>query len=388
MAAVSASAKTLISPLEAIKAEFGNSATIDYAAGWRSGKPSYGTPEIIPDSEQEALRKEAIEKARQADLIIYIGGLNKNHYEDCEGGDRRSYNLSYGQDQLISQLAKVQPNMVTVIISGTAYAMPWINEVSNLVQAWYMGSMAGTALVNVLTGTVNPSGKTVFTYAKELTDYPCHQMGKIGYPGVEPQDMPEGKAFVAQPKSADVLALGAQWKGINPKDPQLNTAWDEKDHHGKGNETQLYNEDILVGYRWFDTKKKAVLFPFGYGLSYTTFTYSDARLSKKVLSSGETLDVTVKVKNSGKMAGKEVVQLYIGDDKSSVIRPAKELKAFCKVELQPGEEKTVTMTVTTDDLAFFDEAKHEWVAEPGTFKAYVGASSADIKAALPFKLTN
>ena len=380
--------KTLISPLEAIKAEFGNSATIDYAAGWRSGKPSYGTPEIIPDSEQEALRKEAIEKARQADLIIYIGGLNKNHYEDCEGGDRRSYNLSYGQDQLISQLAKVQPNMVTVIISGTAYAMPWINEVSNLVQAWYMGSMAGTALVNVLTGAVNPSGKTVFTYAKELTDYPCHQMGKIGYPGVEPQDMPEGKAFVAQPKSADVLALGAQWKGINPKDPQLNTAWDEKDHHGKGNETQLYNEDILVGYRWFDTKKKAVLFPFGYGLSYTTFTYSDARLSKKVLSSGETLDVTVKVKNSGKMAGKEVVQLYIGDDKSSVIRPAKELKAFCKVELQPGEEKTVTMTVTTDDLAFFDEAKHEWVAEPGTFKAYVGASSADIKAALPFKLTN
>ena len=380
--------KTLISPLEAIKAEFGNSATIDYAAGWRSGKPSYGTPEIIPDSEQEALRKEAIEKARQADLIIYIGGLNKNHYEDCEGGDRRSYNLSYGQDQLISQLAKVQPNMVTVIISGTAYAMPWINEVSNLVQAWYMGSMAGTALVNVLTGTVNPSGKTVFTYAKELTDYPCHQMGKIGYPGVEPQDMPEGKAFVAQPKSADVLALGAQWKGINPKDPQLNTAWDEKDHHGKGNETQLYNEDILVGYRWFDTKKKAVLFPFGYGLSYTTFTYSDAHLSKKVLSSGEALDVTVKVKNSGKMAGKEVVQLYIGDDKSSVIRPAKELKAFCKVELQPGEEKTVTMTVTTDDLAFFDEAKHEWVAEPGTFKAYVGASSADIKAALPFKLTN
>lgn len=380
--------KTLISPLEAIKAEFGNSATIDYAAGWRSGKTSYGTPDLIPESEQEALRKEAIEKARQADLIIYIGGLNKNHYEDCEGGDRRSYNLSYGQDQLISQLAKVQPNMVTVIISGTAYAMPWINEVSNLVQAWYMGSMAGTALVNVLTGAVNPSGKTVFTYAKELTDYPCHQMGKIGYPGVEPQDMPEGKAFVAQPKSADVLALGAQWKGINPKDPQLNTAWDEKDHHGKGNETQLYNEDILVGYRWFDTKKKAVLFPFGYGLSYTTFTYSDARLSKKVLSSGETLDVTVKVKNSGKMAGKEVVQLYIGDDKSSVIRPAKELKAFCKVELLPGEEKTVTMTVTTDDLAFFDEAKHEWVAEPGTFKAYVAASSADIKAALPFKLTN
>ncbi len=378
--------KTLISPLEAIKAEFGNSATIDYAAGWRSGKPSYGTPEIIPDSEQEALRKEAIEKARQADLIIYIGGLNKNHYEDCEGGDRRSYNLSYGQDQLISQLAKVQSNMVTVIISGTAYAMPWINEVSNLVQAWYMGSMAGTALVNVLTGTVNPSGKTVFTYAKELTDYPCHQMGKIGYPGVEPQDMPEGKAFVAQPKSADVLALGAQWKGINPKDPQLNTAWDEKDHHGKGNETQLYNEDILVGYRWFDTKKKAVLFPFGYGLSYTTFQYSGAKASKKELTKGETIDISVKVKNTGKVAGKEVVQLYVGDDKCSVMRPAKELKAFKKVSLQPGEEKTVAMTISTDDLAFFDEAKHEWVAEPGTFKAYVAASSADIRAALPFTL--
>ena len=380
--------KTLISPLQAITTALGDGATIDYAPGWRSGKVAYGTPDSIPDSEQEALRSEAIEKAKNADLIIYIGGLNKNHYEDCEGGDRLSYHLSYGQDELISALARVQPNLVTVIISGTTYAMPWIDAVPNLVQTSYLGSMGGTALVNVLTGAVNPSGKTVMTYARELCDYPSHRMGKIGYPGVEPQAMPQGKAFEAVPQSADVLALGAQWKGINPTDPQLNTAWQERDHRGRGNETQLYNEDILVGYRWFDTKRKPVLFPFGYGLSYTTFAYSDAKVSKKELKEGETLEISVKVKNTGTVAGKEVVQLYIGDDKCTVLRPTKELKAFSKVSLQPGEEKTVTMTISTDDLRFFDEANHRWIAEPGTFRAYIAASAADVRATLGFKLTN
>lgn len=379
--------KTLVSPLQAITAALGAGASIGYAPGWRSGKVSYGTPERIPDSVQEALRHEAIEKAKNADLVIYVGGLNKNHYEDCEGGDRRSYHLSYGQDELISALARVQPNLVTVIISGTTYAMPWIDAIPNLVQASYLGSIGGTALVNVLTGAVNPSGKTVMTYARELTDYPSHRMGKIGYPGVEPQEMPAGKAFAAVPRSADVLALGAQLKGVNPTDPQLNTAWEERDHHGKGNETQLYNEDILVGYRWFDTKRKPVLFPFGYGLSYTTFAYSDARVSKKVLREGETLEISVKVKNTGTVAGKETVQLYIGDDKCSVVRPTKELKAFSKISLQPGEEKTVTMTISTDDLAFFDEYNHRWVTEPGTFRAYVAASAADVKATVGFKLT-
>lgn len=377
---------TMVTPLEAIQKVFGKESTILHAQGWKSGRATYGTPDIIPAAEQQALRDEAMEKAKQADLIIYIGGLNKNHYEDCEGGDRRSYNMSYDQDSFISALAKVQPNMVTVIMSGTSYAMPWLNEVPALVQGWYMGSEGGTALANVLSGKVNPSGKTVFTYAKALTDYPAHMMGKLGYPGVQPQELPDGKTFVDSPKSADVLALNAQWKGIDPKNPLLNDAWPAEQHNGKGNETQLYNEDILVGYRWFDTKKKPVQFPFGYGLSYTTFKYSNAAASAKAIAKGETIDFTVTVKNTGKVAGKEVVQLYIGDDKASVIRPAKELKSFKKVALEPGEEKTVTMTINTDDLAFFDEAKHEWVAEPGTFKAYIGASSADIKAAVPFTL--
>ena len=154
-------------------------------------------------------------------------------------------------------------------------------------------------------------------------------------------------------------------------------------HMGKGNEIQVYAEDVLVGYRYFETMKQKVVFPFGYGLSYTTFAYSDAKIAD---NGNKTWTATISVKNTGKYAGKEVVQLYVGDDKASVVRPVKELKGFEKILLQSGEQKTVSFTITEDALKFFDETKHEWVAEPGTFKAYIGSSSKDIKAKLPFKL--
>ncbi|MBQ0046935.1 MAG: fibronectin type III-like domain-contianing protein [Prevotellaceae bacterium] len=191
------------------------------------------------------------------------------------------------------------------------------------------------------------------------------------------------------PKSADLLAKFAANQKAIPEplsNAHLNTSFDARTHGGKGNEQQVYAEDIFVGYRYFDTKKQPVVFPFGYGLSYTTFAYSNAKISGKQIAEGSTLTVSIDVKNTGSVAGKEVVQLYIGDDKASVVRPAKELKHFQKVALNPGETKTVTFTITTDDLKFFDEDKHEWVAESGTFKAYVGASVADIKAVLPFTL--
>ena len=152
---------------------------------------------------------------------------------------------------------------------------------------------------------------------------------------------------------------------------------------GKGNEVQVYAEDVLVGYRYFETMKQKVVFPFGYGLSYTSFAYSDAKITD---NGNKTWTATISVKNTGKYAGKEVVQLYVGDDKASVIRPTKELKGFNKILLQPGEQQTVSFTITEDDLKFFDEDKHEWVAEPGTFKAYIGSSSRDVKAKLAFKL--
>ena len=375
-------AKDEVSPLRGLQERFGKDTEIIYKQGYTSGKCSYDGIDIIPDAEQEAMHREAIDAAKNADLIIYIGGLNKNHFEDCEGGDRRSFNMSYGQDELITSLAKSGKPMVTVIVSGNAVAMPWLNNVSTLVQSWYLGSEAGHALADVLSGDVNPSGKTIFTYAEKLEDYPAHRFGLEGYPGVEPKDLSKEHQYAAneQPKSEDLLRALMSQK--DTKAPAINTSADPSTHEGHGDEVQVYAEDIMVGYRYFDTMKRRVNFPFGYGLSYTTFKYSDAKLT----GANGSYTASITVTNTGKVAGKETVQLYIGDDEASVIRPAKELKGFKKVSLQPGESQTVTFNITEEQLQFFDEARHQWISEPGTFKAYIGASSSDIKAKLAFEL--
>lgn len=400
--------KDEVSPLRAIKERYGSQWTILYSQGYESGASRYDGADVIPQTLQDSLRADALDKAKKADLIIYIGGLNKNHFEDCEGGDRRFYNMSYGQDALISDLLAIQPNMITVITSGNSVAMPWVSKTCALVQNWYGGSEAGHALVDVLSGDVNPSGKTVFSYAARLEDYPAHQYGLISYPGVEPKNVPDAfKSLVtgfdrvpsglideasvsnSNPRSADIIAKSALLKKSVPAGfttADINTDFNGRKHMGKGNEVQFYAEDIFVGYRYFDTKKQPVVFPFGYGLSYTTFAYSNPTISSKTIAEGETLTVTIDVKNTGDRDGKEVVQLYIGDDKASVARPAKELKSFKKVALKAGETKTVTFTISADDLKFYDENTHKWIAEPGTFKAYIGASVADIKASMAFKL--
>ena len=373
--------KDEVSPLRGLQERFKNW-NITYAEGYKSGPSFYAGIIEIAKSVEDSLYQDAVEKAKNADLIIYIGGLNKNHFEDCEGGDRLGFNLSFNQDRLISALASTKKKMITVIASGNAVAMPWLKDVTTLVQSWYLGSEGGHALADVLSGDVCPSGKTVFSYAEKLEDYPAHKYGLYAYPGVEPQNLPEKYQYgkEGQPKSADLLkeikikadAVGA-----------INSSKDTRTHMGKGNEVQVYAEDVLVGYRYFETMKQKVVFPFGYGLSYTSFAYSDAKITD---NGNKTWTVTVSVKNTGKCAGKEVVQLYVGDDKASVVRPVKELKGFEKILLQPGEQQTVSFTITEDDLKFFDEDKHEWVAEPGTFKAYIGSSSRDVKAKLAFKL--
>ena len=377
-------AKDEVSPLRGLQERFGNEVEIVYKPGYMSGKCSYDGIDIIADNEQAALRAEALSATKDCDLIIYIGGLNKNHFEDCEGGDRRSYNMSWGQDELISSLAKTGKPMVTVIVSGNAYAMPWIKQVSTLVQSWYLGSEAGHALADILSGDVCPSGKTVFTYAKKLEDYPAHKFGKVGYPGVRPDELPTEQQYKGtnQPKSADLLKALMDKKTADAL--TLNTSTNGKDHDGNGDEVQIYGDDIMVGYRYFDTagRDADVVFPFGFGLSYTTFQYSGATITG---SSGN-YTASVTVKNTGKVAGKETVQLYIGDDKASVMRPQKELKGFQKISLEPGEQKTVSFSITEEDLRFYDENQHKWVAEPGTFKAYIGSSSRDIKAKLSFEL--
>ncbi|WP_346710233.1 glycoside hydrolase family 3 C-terminal domain-containing protein [Phocaeicola salanitronis] len=325
--------KNFISPLEGIREKFGN---VIYAQGYMAGRDMFGRVDEIPQSVMDSLRNDAITKAADADLIIYVGGLNKNHQQDCEGGDRLSYNLPFGQDELIRSLAKVNKNIVVVLLSGNAVAMPWLDEVPSVIQGWYFGTVTGKALADVLSGEVNPSGKLPFSYPVKLEDCPAHAFDALCYPG----------------------------DSIN----------------------EIYREDILVGYRWYDTKKIRPMFPFGHGLSYTAFDYSKPMASAKKMKQGETIKFTVKVKNTGKVMGKEIIQLYIGDEKCSVLRPVKELKGFQKITLQPGEEKEVTFTIGSDVLKFFDETQHKWIAEPGKFKAYIGSSSSDIRGTVSFEL--
>lgn len=361
-----------VSPLRGIKERFAD-CEVEYAQGYVSGRAMFGNTDAMQQSVLDSLRNEAVQMASKADVVIYVGGLNKNHQQDCEDGDRLSYNLSYGQDQLISELAQTNPNIVVVMASGNAYAMPWLDKVPALVQSWYLGSEAGHALADVLSGDINPSGKLPFTIAKQLTDYPAHKMGSVGYPGVTPELLPQpygGEAGKPLESKSLLDAAVKGWKGIN-----FSTA---KCDGKKKNETEVYGEDILLGYRWMDYFKTQVQFPFGYGMSYTTFEYGKPAIEGR--------KVTVTVKNTGLVAGKEVVQFYVGDDKASVLRPVKELKHFDKVALAPGEVKTVTYEVQDDDLKFFDEVKHEWVAEPGTFTIYVGASSQDIRGKVVIKL--
>ena len=361
-----------VSPLRGIRERFGERCQIEYAKGYASGRAMYGMTDILPQALYDSLRDEAVEKARHADYVIYVGGLNKNHTQDCEGGDRLHYQLPFAQDRLITELLAANSNTILVMISGNAYDMPWLEKTPALVQSWYLGSEGGHALADILSGDVCPSGKLPFSFARQLTDYPAHKMGAVGYPGVTPERLPqpfggeEGKPL----SSAHLLkaAIGG-WKGID--------FCHEPGDGKKGNETEIYGEDILLGYRWFDYFKTKVRFPFGFGLSYTTFSYGKPTLDGRTVS--------VAVSNSGKVAGQEVVQFYVGDDKASVIRPVKELKHFEKVELQPGETKLISYTLDEEDLKYFDEVKHEWVAERGTFTIYVGASSADIRGKVKYE---
>lgn len=326
--------KDMVSPLDGLRAVYGDK--VAYAKGYAAGRPMYGRADEIPQNVVDSLRAEAVEMAKKADLVVLVGGLNKNHFQDCEGGDRLEYGLPFGQDELIEALLGVNKNLVLVLLSGNAVEMPWVSRVPAIVQGWYLGSMGGKSLADILSGAVNPSGKLPFSFPAKLTDCGAHAFDELSYPG-------------------DSIK-------------------------------QEYKEDILVGYRWHDTKKVPALFPFGHGLSYTTFTYGKPVASAKAMAADGTLTVTVAVKNTGSIAGKEIVQLYVGDDKCSVLRPVKELKHFAKVALAPGQEKNVTFTLTPDDLKFYDEASAAWKYEPGKFKAYVCASSADVRGVVSFEM--
>lgn len=340
-------------PLDGIKSRFGKQTEVKYARGY-VGDPGgeyngVKSGQNLEDKRSETeLMNEAIALAKSVDVVIFVGGLNKADFQDSEGNDRKSYNLPYNQDKLIQELSKANKNLVVSLVSGNAVAMPWIKDVPSIVQTWYLGSEAGNSLAAVLAGDANPSGKLPFTFPVKLEDNSAHQLGE--YPG-----------------NKEELAAG---KG--------------KDQNNPINIT--YNEGILVGYRWHDTKKIKPLFSFGHGLSYTIFEFGKAKADKTTINQGDKITFTFTVKNVGKVAGAEVAQLYVSDLKSSVLRPTKELKGFEKVYLKPGEVKEVKITIDKAALSYFDADKHAWVAEPGDFEALIGNSSDNIKSKVKFTL--
>ncbi len=341
-------AKYEITPLDGLKKRIGNQAEIIYARGYVGDTAGefngVKTGQNLQDNRSaEELKAEAIHVAKNADVVLFIGGLNKSEHQDCEGTDRETMELPYNQNELIMELFKANENLVVVNISGTGVAMPWKDQVHSILQAWYLGSENGNTLASVLLGDVNPSGKLPYTYYSSLDQCGAHKLGE--YPGHKGID-----------------ALGNEVFDIP------------------------YNEGIFVGYRFIDKNRLKPTFPFGHGLSYTTFEYGNAEADRKIMEKNEKLVITVPVTNTGSRAGAEVIQLYIRDLKSSLPRPVKELKGFCKVVLQPNETKQVSFTITAEELAYFDDAKHQWVAEPGKFEALVAASSADIRTKVSFEL--
>jgi beta-glucosidase len=305
-----------ISPLSGIKKEF-NDAIIEYARGYSSENEN--SPE---------LRIEAISVARDADVVLFIGGLNKNMFQDSEAEDRKQYKLPYGQPKLIKEISKYNKNVAVILISGNAVKTDWKSDVKSILQTWYLGSEAGNVIASVLSGKVNPSGKLPFSFPEHLNDNGAHHFGEKSYPG--------------------------------------------KDG------SQFYKEDILVGYRWHDTKNIKPSYGFGHGLSYTTFELSNFQSDKKKYSLNDTILVSCEVKNTGGIKGKEVVQVYIGKKNSKIKRAKKELKGFKKVSVSSSQSIEVNINIDIKELAYFDEKNASWEIEKGNYIIYIGNGSRNI----------
>ena len=333
-----------ISPLDGIRERADRNVEVVYERGYVgdvTGEYNGVTTgqDLSESRSAEQLIADAVAQAKDADYVVFVGGLNKSAHQDCEDSDRYGLGLPYGQDKVIEALAEANSNLIVVNVSGNAVAMPWVDKVPAVLQAWFIGSEAGHAIADVLSGDVNPSGKLPFTFPARIEDVPAHIFGE--YVGVASRD------------TVDVE----------------------------------YKDGIYVGYRWTDMQKKTrPLFAFGHGLSYTSFEYGEPELDSTEMTIDSTVTVRVKVTNTGDRAGRETVQMYVGDRKSSLSRPVKELKGFEKVTLAPGESATVSFTVDRDDLSFFDPDRHEWVAEPGKFDIYIAAAADDVRGKVTFEL--
>jgi beta-glucosidase len=359
-----AGVKTLyeVTPLEGLNNRIGDKAEIVYAQGYVPETFSWGR-KSKEQQEKEAkdkelksaeLTKEALEVAAKANIILFIGGDNRA--VETEGSDRKNIFLPSGQDELIQKIAAVNPNIVTVLTSGAPNDLNVVKPLSKaLVISWFNGTEGGNALADVLVGNISPSGRLPFTLPVKLEDSPAYALGNY----------PQGV------KKADVFAnLVAETEAVDKP----------KDEAAKGNDpnTAYYSEESLVGYRWFDTKKLPVMYPFGYGLTYTTFEYKNLNTDKAKYGKNDIITVSFDLKNTGKMAADEVVQVYVHRINPSVEWPEKELKAFSRVPLNPGESKTVKLEIPVKNLQYWNEKKHAWDDDLCNIELQVGASAGDV----------
>jgi beta-glucosidase len=322
-------AKYEVTPLAGLQSRLAGKATISYAQGYSGVYQPYrrrGDTSKKADKRDSAMMAKAVAAAKTSDMtLLFIGG---NRDYESEGRDRKDLSLPFHEQELVDAVTAVNPNTIVIVIGGAPYDIGKIKQHnSTIVWSWYNGSEGGNALADVLLGKVDPSGKLPFTFPVELKDSPAHALD--AYPG--------------QNLQVD------------------------------------YKEGILVGYRWFDTKKIAPMYCFGYGLSYTDYKYSGLKTDKNTYRAGETITATIKVKNTGRYGGKETVQLYVSKAGSLVERPEKELKSFKKIMIAPGQTANVSLTVPVKDLAYYDVKTSKWVVEPGKYTILAGASSRDIK---------
>ncbi len=316
-----------ISPLEGLKKKYKN-AKIYHSMGYETGPSIYDT--VMPASlDADSLKVAAVNLAKKVDVVLFFGGLNKSHLQDSEGTDRKQFGLPFGQDELLGEIQKENKNVGYILMTGNAVEMPWIDSIDGLIETWYLGSMAGEAIADIIIGDTTPSGKLPFSFPAKLEDNAAHSFGEISYPG----------------------------------DSDLN---------------QHYKEDILVGYRWHDTKNIKPLFAFGHGLSYTSFEVSNIKIDKTKFTTQEHIELHFDVTNTGNRKGAEVVQVYVGKPNSNIKRAVKELKGFQKVHLENGEKKNISMTIPVSSLSFYDEQISDWNIEKGKYNIYVGTASDNI----------
>lgn len=367
-----AGVKTLyeVTPFEGLQNKIGDKAELIYAKGYEPIVFNFAdffkkkTPEELEKEAREKeitakkLAAEAVDVASKADIVLFIGGDNRA--VESEGRDRKDIKLPSGQDNLIQAIAKVNPNIITVLTSGAPNDLNVVKPVSKaLLISWFNGTEGGNALADVLVGNISPSGRLPFTLPIKLEDSPAYALGNY----------PQGK------KGADIFAdLVSQTEKVE----KSKGAASEEDLKNDPN-TAIYSEESLVGYRWFDTKNIPVMYPFGYGLTYTNFEYTDLKTTKDTYGKDDVITVSFKMKNSGSVAADEVAQAYVHRINPSVEWPNKELKAFSRVTLKPGESKTVKLNIPVKSLQYWNEAKQTWADDLCNIELQVGANVSDIK---------